>query len=74
MLEKGGLFPHASDDSDEESNVGDLGDYQAHSQAKWRRKRRGISRPIFAFDEFVKSFGTVAAFGFVVYVYKIWSW
>jgi len=74
MLEKGGLFPHASDDSDEESNVGDLGDYQADSQAKWRRKRRGISRPRIAFDEFVKSLGTVAAFGFVVYVYKIWSW
>jgi hypothetical protein len=74
MLEKGGLFPHSSDDSDEESNVGDLGDYQADSQAKWRRKRRGISRPRVAFDEFVKSLGTVAAFGFVVYMYKIWSW
>jgi hypothetical protein len=75
LIEKCGLFPHASsDDSDEESNVGDMGDYQADSQAKWRRKRHGISRPRIAFDEFVKSLGTVAAFGFVVYVYKIWSW
>jgi hypothetical protein len=75
MLEKGGLFPHAaSDDSDEESNVGDLGDYQADSQAKRRRKRRGVSRPRVAFDEFVKSLGAVGACGFVVYVYTIWRW
>jgi len=74
MYEKGGLFPPAEDDSDEESNVGDLGDYQADSQAKWRRKRRGRSKPRVAFDEFVKSLGTVAAFGFVVYLYKISSW
>ena len=80
LFEKSGggglLFPNVSDDdSDEESNVGDLGDYhQADSQAKWRRKRRGVSRPRLAFDEFVRSLGTVAAFGFVVYLYKIWSW
>jgi hypothetical protein len=54
--------------------VGDLGDYQADSQAKWRRKRRGVSRPRVAFDEFVKSLGTVGVCGFVVYVCTVWSW
>jgi hypothetical protein len=74
MFEKSGLYPHASDDSDEESNVGDLGDYAADSQAKWRRKRRGHSRPRIAFNEFGKSLGIVAGFSMVVYLYKIWSW
>jgi hypothetical protein len=74
MFEKGGLFPNASDDSDEESNVGDLGDYGADSQAKWRRQRRGHSRPRIAFNEFAKSLGIVGGFAMVVYLYRIWSW
>lgn len=74
MFEKSGLFPHYSDDSDEESNIGDLGDYAADSQAKWKRKRHGISRPRVAFNEFVKSLGIVTAFGAVYYLYRLWTW
>lgn len=74
MFEKAGLFPYAADDSDEESNVGDLGDYEADSQAKWKKKRRGQSRPRIAFGEFVRSLGIVAAFGVTVYLYKISTW
>jgi hypothetical protein len=70
----GGLFPHYSDDSDEESNVGDLGDYAADSQSKLRRKRRGHSRPRIAFNEFGKSLGIVAGCGAVLYLWRIWSW
>lgn len=73
MFEKSGPFPHDSD-SDEESNVGDLGDYAADSQGKGRRKRRGHSRPRIAFNEFGESLGIVAAFGMVLYLYRIWSW
>lgn len=74
MFDKAGLFPYGADDSDEESNVGDVGDYEADSQAKWRRKRHGLSRPRVAFNEFARSLGIVGAFGVVVYLYKIWVW
>lgn len=74
MFDKGSLFPHDLDDSDEESNVGDLGDYAADSQSKWRRKRRGHTRPRIAFNEFCKSLGIVAGFGAVLYLWRIWSW
>ena len=73
-FDKGSLFPHDLDDSDEESNVGDLGDYAMDSQSKWRRKRRGHTRPRIAFNEFCKSLGIVAGFGAVIYLYRIWSW
>lgn len=74
MFEKAGLYPNASDDSDEESNVGDLGDYGIDSQAKWKRKRRGHTRPRIAFNEFGKSLGIVAGLSMVVYFYRILSW
>lgn len=76
MFEKpGGLYANASDDSDdEESRYGSLDGVERDSQAKWRRKRRGSSRPRVAFEEFTKSLGIVAAFGVTLYLYKIWSW
>jgi hypothetical protein len=70
----GGLFPQYADDSDEESNVGDVGDHAADSQSKFRRKRRGYSRPRIAFNEFGKSLGIVAGCGAVLYLWRIWSW
>lgn len=77
MFEKpGGLYANAPDDSDddEESRYGSLDGVERDSQAKWRRKRRGSSRPRVAFEEFTKSLGIVAAFGVTLYLYKIWSW
>ncbi|KAL1585883.1 hypothetical protein WHR41_05045 [Cladosporium halotolerans] len=75
MFDKGSLYPHASDDSDdEESHIGDFDDDKTDSQAKWKRKRRGSNRARVAFDEFVKSLGIVAGCGIVVYLHGIWSW
>lgn len=75
MFEKTGLYGNASDDSDdEELRYGDVEGAAPDSQAKWRRKRRGLSRPRVAFAEFTRSLGIVAAFGVTVYLYRIWSW
>ncbi|KAM0724256.1 hypothetical protein Q7P37_000138 [Cladosporium fusiforme] len=75
MFEKPALYANASDDSDdEESRYGSFDGVEPDSQAKWRRKRHGLSRPRVAFGEFTKSLCIVAAFGVTVYLYRIWSW
>lgn len=76
IFEKAGLYANASDDSDDEESRygGGFDGDEPDSQAKWRRKRRGLSRPRVAFAEFTKSLGIVAAFGVTSYLYRIWSW